>query len=95
MPYQVPPSKASTDQNRFEVELDGTTYKLPSLKYVKPALLEGTSTDGISGTRALFDHYAPGLFDAIEGADQLEGIMTAWGESSDITLGESQGSASS
>jgi|tagenome__1003787_1003787.scaffolds.fasta_scaffold20400330_2 hypothetical protein len=95
MPYQVPPSKASVDQNKFEVELDGTTYRLPSLKYVKPALLEGTSTEGISGTRALFDHYAPGLFDAIEGADQLEGIMTAWGESSDITLGESQGSASS
>jgi hypothetical protein len=72
MPYEVPPSKASTDQNKFEVVLDGTTYTLPRLEYVKPALLEGID-QGLSGTRAVFDHYAPGLFDAIDGADQLDG----------------------
>lgn len=91
MAYQVPPSKRSLKQNQFEiVGSDGKSYVLPSLKYLDPkTILAVEEATEIAGFKILLDRYAPGFFESIEDAEQIEGIMEAWKEFSGIDPGES------
>jgi hypothetical protein len=96
MPYKVPASKKSLKQNQFEFEIDGVTYSVPLLKFVKPKIafaLDGATSTG--AVQALFDEYLPEAFDKFEDAEQLEAFMAAWQEASGITAGESSASADS
>lgn len=96
MVFEVPKSKASINQNRFEFKFPGSQkkYSVPLLKYIRPALAlrfeEMTETEAIV---AIFEEYFPGqdLFAKFESGEQFEAFMEAWQEASGITLGESEG----
>lgn len=96
MPFKVPASKKSIDQNRFEVEAtDGKTYALPSLKYIDPNLMvKVEAMPQMAGTKFLFESMAPGLFETFEDGEQVGALMDAWQEFSGVTVGESGASAS-
>jgi hypothetical protein len=99
MVYQVPASKASIKQNRFEFTLPGSkkVYSVPLMKFIKPAIvidLDGTLTQEAMGVR-LFKEYLPEVFSLIDDSEQLEALMAAWQEASGVTVGESTASESS
>ena len=98
MVFQVPPSKASIKQNRFEFSLPGSkkVYSVPKLGFVNPSLIlqmEGESE--AAAVKALFDEYLPEAFPLFEDSAQLEVFMGAWKEASGVSLGESEASADS
>lgn len=98
MVYQVPASKASIKQNRFEFKLPGKSkvYSVPLMKYVKPSIvidLDGTGDKEAMGVR-LFKEYLPEVFPLLEDSDQLESLMNAWEKASGVTVGESEASDS-
>lgn len=103
MPFQVPASKASQKQNRFEFQFPGDrkTYSVPLINYLPPWLalkLKNADADLDEGViRELFDTIAPGmgLFEKFEEAEQFSEWMSAWGRASGVTLGESPASAES
>jgi hypothetical protein len=98
MVFQVPPSKASIGQNRFEFQLPGDdqVFSLPLLKYVKPKVALSIETE--SRARAmvvLFQEYMPEVLDRLEDAEQLTALFNGWVAASGVTLGESEGSSDS
>jgi hypothetical protein len=97
MVFEVPKSKASIAQNRFEFSIPGSrkTFSIPLAKFLKPALALEMAAQPALATKAVLDHYAPGAFDLFESADQLEEFGAAWREASGIGLGESSASSSS
>jgi hypothetical protein len=99
MVYQVPPSKASIKQNRFEFQLPGSkkTYSVPQLQFVKPslALKFGEMTE-VQVADALFTEYLPEVFPLLEDGSQLEALLNAWKDASEgVGVGESSASADS
>ena len=99
MVFQVPPSKASFKQNRYEFQLpdDDTIYSVPKLKFLKPHLLAGLRGQDATGTLiGILDAYYPGLTaEKFDGLDQTEALYLDWAKESGIDLGESSGSADS
>lgn len=99
--FQIPKSKASIKQNRFEFAFPDEpdkTYSIPLLKYLKPSLgMKLGTVDKAEALGLVFDAYFPGedLADRFEDGSQLEAFMEAWTEASGVTLGESEGSADS
>lgn len=113
--YEVPRSKASIKQNRFEFKMpDGKKYSVPLLQYIKPSLAQkfdesdlsvdengnlvgGDTKEAFDLIRLLLDTYFPeaDLFAQFEDAEQFGAWMTAWGEASGVTLGESEASSES
>jgi len=99
MVYQVPPSKASVKQNRFEFGLPGSkkVYSVPKLQFVKPslALTFGELTE-VQVANLLFAEYLPEVFPLLEDGSQLEALLNAWKEASEgVGVGESSASADS
>ncbi len=99
MVYQVPASKASIKQNRFEFSLPGSkkVYSVPKLQFVKPslALSFGEMTE-VQVANALFTEYLPEAFPLLEDSSQLQALMEAWqAESEGVGVGESEASAAS
>lgn len=97
MAYQVPESKRSIAQNRFEVTLpDGTTFSMPKAKYLTVGQIETLSQKAdeltLTDMLELFDE--PESARAVRGldSDQLQGLMLAWQEDSGIAVGESSAS---
>ena len=99
MVFQVPPSKASIKQNRFEFQLPGSkkVYSVPKLQFVKPALaLTFGDLSELQVAKALFDEYIPDALQLIEDSSQLEVLLGAWKEASEgVGVGESGASADS
>src|SRR5437899_3089984 len=98
MVYQVPPSKASIKQNRFEFQIPGSkkTFSVPLLKFLKPSIalaLEDASE--IGAAKILFNEYLPEAFPLFEDAEQLGSFLEAWKDASGIGVGESEASADS
>lgn len=99
MAFQVPKSKASIRQNRFEfqVEEGGKTYDLPLMKYLPVRVIEAMNdTDRSFG--ALLSAFGDGeAAEAVRDldAEQLNALMEAWEEESGITAGESAASSKS
>lgn len=96
MAYQVPKSKASIKQNRFQFQIPGSTkvHELPLLKYLPigiAARLEESST--LAETLEVFGETADivGTLDS----EQLEALMAAWRAESGVTEGESPASSDS
>jgi hypothetical protein len=94
--YEVPKSRASINQNRFDFRFAGDPkkYSIPLLKFIRPSLAltfeHLTETESIV---ALFEEYFPGqdMFAKFEDSEQFEGFMNAWKEASGIDVGESEG----
>lgn len=98
MVYQVPASKASLKQNRFEFQVPGTKkiYSVPLLKFLKPKLaFTIQAASEAEAAKALFDEYLPEALDKFEDAEQLGAFMEAWSEASGVSVGESKASADS
>jgi hypothetical protein len=96
--YQVPASKASIKQNRFEFQLPGSkkVHSVPLLKYLKPSLaLELEEASELAAAKILFNEYLPEAFPQFEDAEQLEAFLEAWKDASGIGVGESGASADS
>lgn len=96
MTFQVPASKKSQKQNRFEFEHDGKTLDVPLLKFVTAAAAEAFES-GREVTGLILAADKPEVQTALRSmdSDQLEALMSAWGKASKITVGESQGSSDS
>lgn len=99
MVYQVPASKASIKQNRFEFQLPGSkkTYSVPKLQFVKPALaLSFGDLTEVQVANLLFNEYLPEVFPQLEDGSQLEALLNAWKEASEgVGVGESSASPAS
>lgn len=95
MTFEVPPSKASIGQDEFKFTIGGDEFAVRKLKY----LPIGTRADIGDDSDALLEFFAPNgtkQGDAVRGldAEQFEALTTAWQKDSDVTLGESEASAS-
>lgn len=100
MVYDVPKSKASIKQNRFEFRLPGEKKirSVPLLQYVRPALaLEFEDLDEKQAVRRLFDEVYPkeDLFAKFDDTEQFQAWLEAWGDASGVDLGESLASLDS
>jgi len=98
MVYQVPTSKASIKQNRFEFTLPGSkkVYSVPKLQFIKPAIaLQFNELSEVQIANLLFNEYLPEVFPQIEDSSQLEALLGAWKEESGVGVGESEASADS
>ncbi|MEC5185298.1 hypothetical protein RCH12_002774 [Cryobacterium sp. MP_3.1] len=102
MVFQVPPSKASSKQNRFEFQVvaDGPVYSIPLLKYVKNGLkarLSQLTEENLKFSDLLMifeaDPAARTAVDEIE-QEQTDELLKAYHEASGITLPESSPSKS-
>jgi len=101
MPYQVPASKRSIDQNKFEFTVpdDDTVYKVTAVKYLPLGSVE--ELQGNAGDITLTD-----ILDLFGDADaqaavrtldteQLQALTEAWQQDSGVQMGESSASSSS
>lgn len=96
--YEVPASKASIEQNRFQFHLpdDPTVYSLPKLQFIRPSLMKAMGgADAERVVLGLIEEYEPSIGDKFESLDQLLALYEAWGAASGINLGESSGSGDS
>lgn len=98
MVFQVPASKASIKQNRFEFTFPGSkeVHSIPLMKFLKPALM--LRLNGMQEADAgllILNELLPDVIDRFEDAEQLEEFFNAWSEASGVTPGESPASAAS
>jgi hypothetical protein len=89
--YEVPKSKASIKQNRFEFKVEGKakTYSVPLLKFITAAsVMAFEDNKELRGIMlAADDPVTRGVLEGLD-ADQLEQLATAWAAESGITPGE-------
>jgi hypothetical protein len=96
--YEVPTSKASIKQNRFEFKVPGDKklYSLPLLKYLKPSLVLTVEDDApVRAMSVILEEYAPGVYAKFEDGEQVEALFNAYAEASGVDLGESSASVDS
>lgn len=96
MPFDVPKSKKSIKQNRFEFTLDGESFSIPLLKFAPVEAAEHFENNrNVAGILACCEN--PKARDAIRSldGDQFGPLMDAWQEASGITAGESEASEES
>lgn len=101
MVYEVPESKRSIDQDKFEFKVPGDkrTYKVPKTKYLPLRAMEklsGTAEDvSLSDILDLFgDQQAQDAVRTLD-AEQLKALTEAWQSDSGVQVGESSASSSS
>lgn len=90
MVFQIPESKKSIKQNRFEFELDGKKFEIPHLKFAPAGAMEHFEQErNMTGLMLVCDDDA--TRDALRGldGDQLAAFMEAWGAASGVDMGES------
>ena len=101
MPYQVPESKRSIDQNKFEFNVPGDdrTYKVPKVKYLPLGSMEklqGQVADvTLTDILDLFDDEDAQAAVRRLDTEQLQALTAAWQQDSGVDLGESSASSSS
>ena len=96
MPFDVPASKKSIKQNRFEFTLEGEKHSIPLLKFAPVEAAEQFELGrDVSGILACCENDK--ARDAIRGldGDQFGALMDAWSEASGVTAGESEASEES
>ena len=89
MAFQVPESKRSIKQNRFEFEVDGKTFDIPHLKFAPVAAIEKFEQEqNMAGLLLTAD--TDEAREAIRSFDgsQLEPFLEAWNEASGVDAGE-------
>jgi hypothetical protein len=95
MVYEVPVSKKSLKQNRFEFTLPGSkkVHSIPLLKFVKPSFIRDyADLEETEFIIKFLDDTIPGVLDGLDDLEQLTGLFTAWQEASGISVGESEAS---
>lgn len=94
--FQVPESKKSIAQNRFEFEHDGKTYSLPLLKFAPVEAAEAFENGrNVAGILACCENEAAqDVVRSLDG-DQFGALMDAWSEASGVEPGESPASSGS
>ena len=100
MAYQVPESKRSIDQNKFEFNVPGDdrTYKVPKAKYLPLGAVEklqGQSDVTLSDIIELFNDADAQVAIRRLDTEQLSALTEAWQNDSGVQLGESSASSSS
>lgn len=95
MAFQVPASKASKGQDRFEFEIDGKTFSVKKAKFMSITRLVELETDGMQ-TLEFFGGDSAAQKAAVGGLvrEQFTALVTAWREDSEVTAGEAPASAS-
>lgn len=93
MAYQVPKSKASIKQNRFTFEIDGKNFDIPLMQFLPMSAAEAFEQEKpITGLMlAAGSDEAASALRSLE-SDQLEGLLKAWQEESEVDRGESPAS---
>jgi hypothetical protein len=96
MPFDVPASKKSIKQNRFEFNLEGVTHSIPLLKFAPVEAAEHFEAGrNVAGILACCENDA--ARDAVRSldGDQFGPLMDAWQKASGVTAGESPASEES
>jgi hypothetical protein len=95
--YEVPKSKKSLKQNQFEFKLNGKTYSVPLMKYIKPSIaMRAMSAPPAEQVRIILEEYiGETVFDQFDDMEQIDDWMNALQEASGITVGESPASTDS
>lgn len=102
--YEVPKSKASIKQNRFEFVIEGKTFDLPLLKFLSGEKIEEIAAaeekggmTAVAATYSLFGEAGTPAGDAVRklDQDQMEALSSAYMEASGISVGESEASTDS
>lgn len=96
MPFDVPASKKSIAQNRFEFTLEGETFSIPLLKFAPVEAAEQFEVGrDVAGILACCENdKARAAVRSLDG-DQFSALMGAWSEASGISAGESGASEES
>lgn len=96
--FEVPQSKKSIRQNRWEFTIPGEdgTFDVPLMKFASIAAMEAFEA-GKESTGLILAADNERARDAIRSldADQVTALLDAWSEASGVTVGESQGSPAS
>jgi hypothetical protein len=97
MVYEVPASKASIRQNKFEFKIGGKSYTVPKFAYLPVSvaeILENTPDDAVGPYLDIFGTKDTPVGKAVRtlDKDQLVGLIQAWQGDSDVTAGESEAS---
>lgn len=89
MTFQVPESKRSIKQNRFEFEVDGKKYEIPHLKFAPVSAIEKFEQEqNMAGLLLTADNdEAREAIRSFDGS-QLEPFIEAWSEASGVDAGE-------
>lgn len=96
MTFAVPQSKKSIKQNRFEFEIEGTTFEVPLLKFAPVAAAEAFEQgQEVKGLLLMCENDA--ARDAVRDLDgeQFGALMEAWQKASGVEAGESPASSNS
>lgn len=96
MPFDVPASKKSIKQNRFEFTLEGVPHSIPLLKFAPVIAAEHFEAGrDVAGLIACCENDdAKAALRSLDG-DQLGALTDAWFAASGVTAGESEASEES
>lgn len=97
MTFEVPASKASIGQDKFKFSIDGNDYSIKRAKFLSVGEAEALeSPESVTVMLDLFGKKGTKAGDAVRGldSDQFQALVDAWQKDSDVTLGESEASAS-
>jgi hypothetical protein len=104
MTFKVPPSKADEPQNRYTFEIDGTTYDVPKLGFIKgdavEALVEAAQYGNLAWRSACYDLFGEHDTDAGRAvraleSDAFDALQADYFKASNLSLGESSASTDS
>lgn len=96
MSFNVPQSKKSIKQNRFDFNIEGDEFSVPLLKFAPVEAAELFEKDlEVAGVMAMCEN--DGARDAIRSldGDQFGAFMEEWQKASGVETGESQASSAS
>jgi hypothetical protein len=95
MTFEVPASKASVGQDKFDFSIAGKKYSVRKLKYVPIGQRSSISHDG-EAQLEFFGVDGTKQGDAVRGLDeeQFKALVEAWQADSEVTVGESEASSS-
>jgi hypothetical protein len=94
MVFSVPKSKKSLDQNKFQYEIDGKTFKVKSVKYLTGWEMEALLDGDLSALYNVFGSSDSPAGKAVRGliVEEFQALLEAWQADSDIDAGESKAS---
>ena len=107
MVFKVPSAAGQQDGNRFEFELDGTTYSVPKLDYLtgEQMMLFAEAEDALLGQKftprhleiifKVFEMVTDAPVRTLEVTEQLLPLFQAWSGAGEVEPGESDGSPDS
>ena len=96
MAFQIPASKRSIKQNRFEFKVGNKTHSIPLLKFLPVRAAElFENGKNLAGLIAAADEDATREVIRDLDGEQLEALIEAWQEASGVEVGESSASSES